>query len=58
MSDVPFSKKYLHDLKALYREHEEKRITDEELSQRSDELREREAKFEEDLTTATTVFCS
>ena len=24
MSDIPFSKKYLHDLKALYRQHEDK----------------------------------
>jgi len=44
MPDIPISKTYLHDLKKLYSEHEKKSITDEEFSQRSDELREREAK--------------
>ncbi len=43
MSDIPFSKKYLHDLKQLYTEREAGHITDEELSQRSHELREKEA---------------
>ena len=49
MSDIPVSKKYIHDLKKLYTEHEEKRITDEEFSQRSDELKEREAKSLESM---------
>jgi len=44
MPDIPISKTYLHDLKKLYTDREEKRITDEEFSQRIDELREREAK--------------
>jgi ABC-type multidrug transport system fused ATPase/permease subunit len=49
MSDIPFSKKYQHDLKQLYTEREAGHITDEELSHRSDELREREATVNEPM---------
>ena len=49
MADIPFSKKYLHDLKRLHIEHEEKRIMDEEFSQRVDELRDKEAQTNEAL---------
>jgi hypothetical protein len=49
MSDIPLSKKYLHDLKQLYTEREAGLITDEELSHRSDELRGREATVNEPM---------
>lgn len=44
MPDIPVSKKYLHDVKVLHTEHAEHRITDEEFSQRLDELIKREVK--------------
>lgn len=44
--NIPFSQKYIRDVKALYREYEEKRITDEKLSQRLDELKQREARLQ------------
>src|SRR5579885_3604559 len=49
MDDITLSKKYLHDLKKLNIDHEEGQITDEEFSQRIDELREREARSKEAL---------
>jgi hypothetical protein len=49
MPDITLSKKYLHELKALHTEYQEKRITDEEFSQRIDELREQEAKLHEPM---------
>ena len=49
MSDITFSKKYRQELKALYTAYEEKRITEEELSQRIDEMRESGAKQHEPM---------
>ncbi len=49
MPDISFSKTYLHELRELYRQHEGKLITDVELSQRSDELKEIEAKQHEHI---------
>jgi IS5 family transposase len=49
MPDIPFSHKYRHDVKALYRDFAEQRITEEELSQRLDELRVSEAAAQESL---------
>lgn len=49
MEDITLSKKYLHDLKKLNIDREEGKITDEEFSQRIDELREREARSKEAL---------
>ena len=45
MSDIPFSEKYRHDLKALYEEHTEEKITGKQLSQRVDELNRKEARL-------------
>lgn len=49
MSDIPFSKKYLHELKKLYIEHQEGSITDEEFSHSVDELKEKEVQSNEPL---------
>ena len=49
MPDLPFSKKSLHDMQALLVDRAEKRITDEEYSQRLDKLRKEEAKSHKPL---------
>jgi uncharacterized integral membrane protein len=49
MPEITPSKTYLHKLNELQTEHLERRITDEEFSQRLDELNEQEAKLHESL---------